>query len=93
MREETMVQFKPKYFKPKYCLFFGKDVEFLLEGVKFYINWALKRKVIHISSNEIPSQNQLKIGGVAYKLYIHTQVLEFYQCGTNLTFIFQYIYI
>ena len=37
---------------------------------------------MHISSNEVPSQNQLAIGGVAHKLYIHTQALEFYQCGT-----------
>jgi len=39
--------------------------------------------------NSIPSQNQLTIRGVAHKLYIHTQALEFYQCGTNFTFIFQ----
>ena len=45
---------------------------------------------MHISSNEVPSQNQLAIGGVAHKLYIHTQALEFYQCGTNPTFIFQH---
>jgi len=38
---------------------------------------------MHISSNEVSSQNQLAIGGVAHKLYIHTQALEFYQCGTT----------
>ena len=38
---------------------------------------------MYISSNEVPSQNQLAIGGVAQKLYIHTQALEFYQCGTT----------
>jgi len=36
---------------------------------------------MYISSNEVPSQNQLAIGGVAHKLYIHIQALEFYQCG------------
>ena len=40
-------------------------------------------------SNEVPSENQLAIGGVTHKLYIHTQALQFYQCGTNPTFIFQ----
>jgi len=45
---------------------------------------------MHISSNEVPSQNQLTIGRVAHKLYIHTQALEFFQCGTNPTFIFQH---
>ena len=57
--------------------------------VKFYINWVLNKRVMYISLNEVPSQNQLAIGGVAHKLYIHTQALEFYQCGTNPTFIFQ----
>ena len=38
---------------------------------------------MHISSNEASSQNQLAIGGVTHKLYIHAQTLEFYQCGTN----------
>ena len=44
---------------------------------------------MRISSNEVSSQNQLAIGGVAHKFYIHTQILEFYQFGTNSTFIFQ----
>jgi len=34
-------------------------------------------------------KNQLAMGGVTHKLYIHTQALEFCQCGTNPTFIFQ----
>ena len=38
---------------------------------------------MYISSNEVPSQSQLAVGGVVYKLYIHTQALEFYQCGTT----------
>jgi len=45
---------------------------------------------MHISSNEVSSQNQLAMGGVAHKLYIRTQALEFYQYGTNPTFIFQH---
>jgi len=44
---------------------------------------------MHTNSNEVPSQNQLAIGEVAHKFYIHAQTLEFYQCGTNPTFIFQ----
>jgi len=36
---------------------------------------------MHISSNEVPSQNQLAIGGVAHKLYIHTQALNFINVG------------
>ena len=43
---------------------------------------------MHISSKDIPSQNQLAIGA-AHKLYIYTQSLKFYQCGINFTFIFQ----
>ena len=46
---------------------------------------------MHISSNEVSSQNQLAMGGVAHKFYIRTQALEIYQCGTNPTFIFQQI--
>ena len=37
---------------------------------------------MHINSNEILSQNQLAIEEVTHKFYIHTQALEFYQCGT-----------
>ena len=60
------------------------------KDVKFYISIGyLNKRVMHINSNDVPSQNQLAIGGVAHKLYIHTQALEFYQCGKNPTFIFQ----
>ena len=41
----------------------------------------LNKQVMHISSNEVSSQNQLAIEGVAHKLYIYTQALEFYQYG------------
>ena len=44
---------------------------------------------MYINSNEISFQNQLTIGRGTHKLYIHAQALEFYQCETNLTFIFQ----
>jgi len=40
---------------------------------------------MHIHSNEIPAQNQLTMEGLTHKLYIHTQALEFCQCGTNST--------
>jgi len=38
---------------------------------------------MYISSNEVPSQNQLAMEEVAHKFYIHTEALQFYQCGTN----------
>jgi len=38
----------------------------------FYINWVFKQRVMHISSNEIQSQNQLAIREVAHKLYLYT---------------------
>ena len=61
-------------------------------SVKFYISIGhLNKRVMHISSNEVPSQNQLAIGEVVHKLYIHTQALEFYQYGTSSTFIFQHL--
>ena len=41
---------------------------------------------MHVSSNKVLSHNQLAIGEVAHKLYIHTQAFEFYQRGTNPTF-------
>ena len=44
---------------------------------------------MHISSNEVRFQNQLAIGVLAHKLYIHTQTLKFYQYVTNPTLIFQ----
>ena len=72
-----------------YALLVGKTGLLYRAFVKFYINWAFKQWVIYISSDEDPSQNQWGIGGVAYKLYIHTQTFEFYQCRTNSTFIFQ----
>ena len=42
---------------------------------------------MHINSNEVSSQNQLAAGGVTHKFYIYVQILQFYQCETNLTFI------
>ena len=36
--------------------------------VKFYRNWTINKRVIHISSNEVPSLNQLTLGGVIHKL-------------------------
>ena len=59
--------------------------------LNFYINWTFKQMSHAYSSNEVPFQNYLAIGGLAHKLYIHTQALEFYQCGTNSTFIFQHL--
>jgi len=41
---------------------------------------------MHLNSNEVSFQNQLAMGGVTHKLYIHAQTLQFYQCGTNFTF-------
>ena len=59
--------------------------------LNFYISIGhLNKQVMHMSSNDIPFQNQLVIGGVAHKLYIHTQAFEFYQCGTIPLFIFQH---
>ena len=59
--------------------------------LNFYISIGhLNKRVMHISSNEVSPQNQLAIGGVAHKLYIHTHTLKFYQCRTNPTFIFQH---
>jgi len=56
--------------------------------LNFYINWTLNKRVMYTSSNEIPTQNQLAIGGITHKLYIHAQTLKFHQYGTNSTFIF-----
>ena len=38
---------------------------------------------MYINSNEVPSQNQLVMGRVTHKLYIHAQTLEFYQWETK----------
>ena len=62
----------------------------MLISVKFYINWVFKQRVMHISSNEISSQNQLTIGEITHKFYIHTQALKFYQYGTNPTSYFNF---
>ena len=65
-------------------------IHFKFSYVKFYISIGyLNKRDMHISSNEVPSQNQLVIGGAAHKLHIHIGALEFYQCETNPTFMFQ----
>ena len=58
--------------------------------LNFYISIGhLNKRVMYISSNEIPFQKQLVMERVAHKFYIYAQILQFYQCGTNPTFIFQ----
>jgi len=60
---------------------------FLIPSVNFFISIGhLNKWVMHINSNEIPSQNQLVIKKVAYKLYTHTETIEFYQSGTKFHF-------
>jgi len=51
-----------------------------------------KQRVMHINSNEISFQNQLTISGVTHKFIYILKPINFLQCGTSPTFLFQHYY-
>jgi len=59
-----------------------------LYGTKYY--WALIKRVMHISSNEILSQNQLAMGKVIHKFIKMLKPLYFINVRQTPPFILQH---
>ena len=56
----------------------------------FYINWVLNKQVMHINSNEVPSQNQLTMSGITHKLIYMFKPLNFVNMGQSPLFMLQH---
>ena len=62
-------------------------------NVKFFLHQLdHKQRVIHISSNEVPTQNQLTMGGITHKLIYKLKPFNFINMGQHKLLCFFFFY-